>query len=93
VDVAVELETRVTLVGLKEAVPIGETTTESETGFAKLWRLVTVTLEVAVAPALTLTVVGFTPTLKSWAAPTLTVIVAVCDNVLLTPVTVIVYDP
>jgi hypothetical protein len=91
--VAVELATSVTPVGFKKAVPAGETTTESETEFAKLWRLVTFTLEVAMAPALTLTAVGVTLTLKSWAAPTMTVIVAVCDNVPLTPVMVTEYCP
>jgi hypothetical protein len=93
VDVAVELATNVTPVGFKDAVPVGETITESETVFAKLWRLVTFTLEVAMAPALTLTVVGVTLTLKSGAAPTMTVIVAICDNVPLTPVTVTEYVP
>jgi len=93
VDVAVELATIVTPVGFKEAVPVGETTTERETVPAKLWTLVTVIVEVAVAPASTLRVVGTTPTLKSGAAPTKTVIVAVRDNVPLTPVTVTEYVP
>jgi Na+/serine symporter len=48
---------------------------------------------VAMAPALTLTAVGVTLTLKSGAAPTRTVIVALRDNVSLIPVIVTEYSP
>ncbi len=93
VEATAPLAVSVTLAGFKEAMPVGETATESVTVPAKLLMLVTVMVEEAVAPALRTNALGFALRLKVGSAPTTMVIVTVCDNVPLTPVTVTEYCP
>ncbi len=75
IDVAAPFAVSVTLVGFKEDVaPLGETTNESDTVPTKLLTLETVIVEVVEEPANTVKAEDGTETLKSAAAPTMTVI-------------------
>ena len=74
------------LVGLRVHVrPAGETLLVSVTVPVKPWTGATVMVELAVAPATTVALVGLVVTVKSF---TVTVTVAVCDSEPLVPVTV-----
>lgn len=86
-NVAVPEEPSVTLVGLREhRRPVaGDVVAARETVPVNPLTAVTVTVEVPMAPALTVTVVGLAVTVKS---VTVKVTVAVCDIAPLVPVTV-----